>query len=104
MKYVLSTALAVVLFSTAAPIAFAQPHDDRHDDHGQMHGGPGGAPHHDWHPGGRIEPSDWNRGQRVDYRAHHLRRPGRGQEWRDVDGNYVLAAVAGGAIASLIAH
>ncbi len=62
-------------------------------------------PHHDWHKGGRIEAADWNRGARVsDWRGHHLHAPRRGYEWRDVDGNYVLAAVAGGAIADIIAH
>jgi Ni/Co efflux regulator RcnB len=101
MKRSLIALLALSLTTAVVPTAFAQPHDDRHDDRGGRHDG---RQHHDWRPGGRIEPSDWNRGQRVDYRAHHLRRPGRGQEWRDVDGNYVLAAVAGGAIASLIAH
>lgn len=62
-------------------------------------------PHHDWHKGGRIEAADWNRGARVaDWRGHHLHAPRRGYEWRDVDGNYVLAAIAGGAIADIIAH
>jgi Ni/Co efflux regulator RcnB len=35
---------------------------------------------------------DWNRGQRVDnWRAHHLRRPPEGYEWRWIDGQYVCA-------------
>jgi Ni/Co efflux regulator RcnB len=38
----------------------------------------------------------------VDYHTYHLRKPPRGYEWREVDGNYVLAAVAGGIIASAI--
>jgi hypothetical protein len=32
--------------------------------------------------------------ERLDWRRHHLRRPPRGYEWREVDGNYVLAAAA----------
>jgi Ni/Co efflux regulator RcnB len=45
-----------------------------------------------------------DRGARVDWRAHRLRHPPRGYEWRDVDGNCVLAAAATGIIASLIAN
>lgn len=60
--------------------------------------------HDEWHKGARIQHEDWDRGQPVDWRAHHLRRPRRGYEWREVDGNYVLAAAATGLIASAIAH
>ena len=45
---------------------------------------------------------DWNRGERVDYRTYHLPPPRSGYEWREVDGNYVMAAVATGIIASTI--
>ena len=35
---------------------------------------------------------DWDRGQRVDdWQGRHLRRPPRGYEWREIDGQYVLA-------------
>jgi Ni/Co efflux regulator RcnB len=57
---------------------------------------------HNWRKGGRIEQSDWARGAPVDYRVHRLSAPPRGYEWREVDGNYVLAAVAGGLIASVL--
>ncbi|HTH96300.1 MAG TPA: RcnB family protein [Stellaceae bacterium] len=82
--------------------AFAQDH------HGYDHGhGPGPdhghyVHHQDWRNGGHISHNDWNRGARVDYRAHHLHAPPRGYEWREVDGNYVLAAVATGLIASVL--
>lgn len=34
---------------------------------------------------------DWDRGQRVDdWGARHIRGP-RGYEWRDIDGQYVMA-------------
>lgn len=49
-----------------------------------------------------MRQEDWNRGERVDYRTYHLRRPPSGYEWRLVDGNYVLAAVATGVIASVV--
>ena len=92
----LSTMFAVL--STGA--ALAQDHrDDHHDDH-DAHA----YVHHDeWKKGYHMRHEDWDRGQRVDYHAYHLRTPPRGYEWREVDGNYVLAAVATGVIASVIA-
>jgi len=45
---------------------------------------------------------DWNGAQPVDYRAHHLRHPPRGYEWRQSNGQYVLAAVVTGVIAATI--
>jgi Ni/Co efflux regulator RcnB len=115
MKTKTLTALCAVL-ALSAPAAFAQPghRDDHHDnggDHrdngGDHHGGPGGGGFHqhpEWHKGAAIGHDDWNRGQPVDYHSHHLRRPPRGYQWRQVDGNYVLAAAATGLIASIIAN
>ena len=60
-------------------------------------------PHPEWHKGARIGQDDWGRGQPVDYHSHHLRAPPHGYEWRQVDGNYVLAAAATGLIISAIA-
>ena len=110
MKRLLTTATALCLLA-GTTVAFAQPHDMHHDDHHPgpppmaMHGpamAMHGPMHPDWRQGGHIAHNDWNRGARVDYRAHHLRRPPRGYEWRQVDGNYVLAAAATGLIASVI--
>ena len=73
-------------------------HDNNRSDNMMMQG------HHDWHKGDRIGRGDWDRGERVaDYHQYRLRRPPHGYEWRRVDNNYVLAAVAGGVIASVIA-
>jgi pentapeptide MXKDX repeat protein len=69
----------------------------RGDDHGGM-----AMAHADWHNGGHIQKSDWGRGQKIDYRQHHLKAPPHGYEWRQVDNNYVLAAAATGLIASVI--
>jgi Ni/Co efflux regulator RcnB len=104
--------IAAALTFLAGP-GFAQDNDHRddhrgdnmmmshHDDHGNsmmMQG------HHDWHKGDRIGHDDWNRGEHVsDYRQYHLSRPPHGYEWRRVDNNYVLAAMAGGLVASVIA-
>ncbi len=56
----------------------------------------------DWRRGGYVARGDWDRGYRVDYRRYHLDRPPYGYEWRRVNDNYVLAAVASGLIASII--
>jgi Ni/Co efflux regulator RcnB len=69
---------------------------DEHDNHAYVH-------HEEWKKGATIRKEDWGRGEQVDYHAHHLKAPPRGYEWREVDGNYVLAAVATGVIASVIA-
>ena len=104
MKKFLTTAAALLMLAAPVSEAMAQGynhHDDRrggpsmmmrgHNDHGNR-----------WRKGGRIERNDWNRGHRVDYRRYKLQRPPRGYEWRRVDNNYVLAAVATGLIASVI--
>jgi Ni/Co efflux regulator RcnB len=114
MKKILSTAIALTLLAGTGS-AFAQGHDDHRGDnnnamsmHGPsmaMHGPQGhmnGPSHPDWHQGGKIGHDDWGRGSRIDYRQHHLRKPPRGYEWRQVDNNYVLAAAATGLIASII--
>ena len=77
-------------------------HEQRRDrdqgrDHGQHY-----VRHTEWRKGSHVSHSDWSRGERIDWHAHHLRQPPRGYEWREVDGNYVLAAVATGVIASVI--
>lgn len=56
-----------------------------------------------WKKGGTISRSDWRRGQKVDYRRVHLKRPARGYEWRRVGDFYVLAFIKTGRISSVIA-
>lgn len=110
MKRFITAAATLALLTGTMGSAFAQGYG-RHVDHHPgpaMHGpamhGPAmhGPVHHDWRKGGHIARNDWGRGQRVDWHRHHLRQPPRGYEWREVDGNYVLAAVATGLIASII--
>jgi Ni/Co efflux regulator RcnB len=82
---------------------FAQDHHDDRDrdrDHRNDHHY---VQHREWRRGYHMRHEDWDRGQRIDYRQYRLRRPPRGYEWREVDGNYVLAAVATGVIATIIA-
>jgi len=58
---------------------------------------------HQWRRGERMGYNDWQAYPRVNYREHHLRRPPHGYEWRRAsNGNYILAAVATGLIASII--
>jgi Ni/Co efflux regulator RcnB len=95
-RYVIAAVMAGMALT--ADGAMAAPDDHRDDARPAAH-----VDHPEWRQGARIAPSDWSRGQQVDYRSHHLRAPPRGYEWRQVDGNYVLAAVATGVIASVIA-
>jgi Ni/Co efflux regulator RcnB len=88
--------LAVTTLSASliGPMSFAQDHrDDHHDTYTR---------HDEWKKGYHMKAEDWNRAKPVDYRQYHLSRPPHGQEWRSVDGNYVLAAVATGVIASAV--
>ncbi|SNS22094.1 regulator RcnB of Ni and Co efflux [Granulicella rosea] len=93
-RKVLSLVLAV---STLAPVAaFAQDHHDApHDNHAYVE-------HKEWKKGYHMNKADWARGEKVDYNQYHLAPPPRGYEWRQVDGNYVMAAIATGVIASTI--
>lgn len=89
----------LAVFAVAATLStgmsFAQDHNDHHDNHTYVR-------HDEWKKGATMNHDDWNRGERVDYRQYHLNAPPRGYEWREVDGNYVMAAVATGVIASAI--
>ena len=93
-------ALCTLAMTLTGGMAFAQDHRDDHPDQRDNHH----YVHHDeWKKGARMNHDDWNRGERVDYRQYHLHAPPSGYEWREVDGNYVMAAVATGLIASVVA-
>ncbi len=95
--------IASFLFATAvitvSAHALADDHDHDRDNRDNHHY----VRHGEWKKGARIRNEDWQRGEHVDYRQRHLRAPPRGYEWRQVDGNYVLAVVATGVIASVVA-
>jgi Ni/Co efflux regulator RcnB len=93
-KALASAAIAATLSGGAG---FAQDHHDdrRHDNHEYVR-------HQEWKKGYHMRNEDWSRGERVDWQHYHLRRPPNGYEWRMVDGNYVLAAVATGIVASVV--
>ena len=88
-RFAALSTLSAVLFTGGM---FAQ---EQHDDQGYVR-------HDEWKKGAKIKDEDWKRAQPIDYHEHHLKAPPRGYEWRQVDGNYVLAAVATGVIASAI--
>ncbi len=98
---------AIALSTLAAALfggyGFAQDHPDDHDRQAEHHDADHHYVHHDeWKKGYHMKHEDWDRGSRIDYRQYHLRQPPSGYEWREVDGNYVLAAVATGVIASVV--
>jgi Ni/Co efflux regulator RcnB len=64
--------------------------------------GPDQGASHQWNRGEHMGQNDWRSAQPVDYRAHHLRAPPRGYQWRQSNGQYVLAAITTGLIASII--
>ena len=86
---------AAMLLAMTVVTANTQALADDHDNHQFVR-------HEEWKKGAKIQKEDWGRGEQVDYKSHHLRTPPHGYEWRQVDGNYVLAAVATGVIASAI--
>ena len=87
MKIIRATfALSILAVTLAGMPALAQDHQDR--DHRDNHTY---KQHQEWKSGSKIQNEDWNRGDKVDYRQNHLRRPPARHEWRQIDGNYVLA-------------
>jgi Ni/Co efflux regulator RcnB len=112
------TALVAALAVALPAISMADPGDrhdnhdrDHHDSHAQ-HDRPdwdhpgyrhdyyrGAGPNHEWQRGGRL-PSEYRSRRYIvnDWRGHHLSAPPRGYHWVQVNGDYVLAAVATGII------
>ena len=92
------TIASAILFGVCcAPLAVLAQQDDHHDDHRQQY-----VRHDEWKKGYHMNHDDWARGRQIDYRTYHLHQPPRGYEWREVDGNFVEAAVATGVIASVV--
>ena len=89
-------ALPVLALALASMPALAQDHQDQ-DRQAQVHQDQDHRDNHtykqhnEWKSGSRVQEEDWNRGDKVDYRQNHLRRPPKGHEWRQIDGNYVMA-------------
>jgi Ni/Co efflux regulator RcnB len=111
-RFVAVSTLSAV-FATGALFAQDDHRDDHHDNNGYAQDDHrNDADHHDnhayvrhdeWKKGYHMDHNDWDRGEPVDYHTYHLQKPRRGYEWREVDGNFVMAAVATGVIASVVA-
>ncbi|HTK34694.1 MAG TPA: RcnB family protein [Caulobacteraceae bacterium] len=128
MKTLLIVATSLSLLGAAAAQAQPQDHNDNrnnggygHDQgrqaipapvsaRGAYHESANGKVHYDngrhngWARGQRL-PKEYRSGSYVvtDWRARHLRQPARGYRWVRVDNNYVLASVATGLIANVLA-
>ncbi len=89
---------------------------ERHGGGNQFHGRQDVRPGRHFDRNGYPHPrSEWRRGGRVpneyrgrnyvvnDWRGHRLHAPAQGQQWVSVGGDYVLAAIATGLIAQIIA-
>ena len=74
-------ALPLLAMALASMPAMAQEHQDNHTY----------KQHQEWKAGSKVQTEDWNRGDKIDYKQNHLRRPSEGNEWRQIDGNYVQA-------------
>ncbi|WP_321857323.1 RcnB family protein [Paraburkholderia tropica] len=61
------------------------------------------VPHRDWHRGDRLPP-DYRRQEYVvdDWRQYDLQPPPSGYQWVQVNGDFVLAAIATGVISSIL--
>lgn len=130
MKSKAIASILVISLLGPSAAAFAEPHGRAHPGaHGPAHPGargparpaahrpaprpperigrdmraPGAIPHRDWHRGDRL-PSEY-RGYNYavdDWRSHGLSAPPRGYQWLGINGDYVLAAIATGVIASVL--
>lgn len=110
MNSLKTLAATLLVAAVAAPtLALAQDRDDDHrDDHRmeQHHDDRamrGAGPNHDWHKGDRLPANYRDKHYEVaDWRAHHLSAPPAGYHWVNVNGDFVLAAVATGVIADML--
>ncbi|MCO7231514.1 MULTISPECIES: RcnB family protein [unclassified Cobetia] len=82
-------------------------HDQSQRHHQQKHQAQArhqGQKSHNWRRGDHV-PRSYYANKRYwvsDWRAHKLSAPPQGHRWLNIDGRYVLAAVAGGAITAII--
>ncbi|WP_299008374.1 RcnB family protein [uncultured Caulobacter sp.] len=120
MKRILTASVAVLMLASGATAASAQAyrHDNRYDSRDRAYEqGRRDQARHEARQDRREDRREyrrWAKGQRLDaryrdrayyvsdWRRHGLRAPPRGYQWRKVDNQYVLAAVATGLIASVI--
>jgi Ni/Co efflux regulator RcnB len=111
MRKLTICAVSLALLAGNAASSYAQPRDEGRDHdrgprveerHDRDHDFDRGRDHPEWRQGYRMDRDDWDRGRRFDYHEYRLRPPPPGYEWREIDGRFVLAAVATGIIADII--
>jgi Ni/Co efflux regulator RcnB len=104
MKHLKILSGLLVAAAVAVP-AISMAQDDKHDDHRteQRADNRGAGPDHSWHKGDRV-PAEYRdkRYEVSDWKSHNLRQPPSGYHWVNVNGDYVLAAVATGVIADML--
>ncbi|WP_118179857.1 RcnB family protein [Paraburkholderia phosphatilytica] len=111
LKSITPLVLAALVAVSAPVHAQQQPRPDHRgvDRRGPPHDAPvdrpgGPLPHEDWHKGDRLPTEYRDRNYVVDdWRGHGLSAPPHGYHWVGVNGDYVLAAVTTGVIASVLA-
>ena len=101
----LKTLAAALLVAAVAVPAISMAQEEKHDDRRaeQKHDERGAGPDHSWHKGDRV-PAEYRdkRYEVSDWKSHNLRQPPSGYHWVNVNGDYVLAAVATGVIADML--
>ena len=114
MKQKIKTLAGLFVAAALVVPALAMAQDDHHDrgdqkqdDHraepARAKPERGAGPDHNWHKGDRIPASYRDKRYEVtDWKAHNLRQPPSGYHWVNVNGDFVLAAVATGVIADLL--
>ncbi|MEI7711254.1 MAG: RcnB family protein [Rhodospirillales bacterium] len=103
MRKIAAIALSLTVFMGGGTAAFAQHrHEDRDRDDRRHEEYREHDRHQEWREGHRMDRHDWERGRRFDYGDYRLREPPRGYEWREIDGRFVLGAIATGIIADIV--
>ena len=99
----LKTLAGAVLVAAIAAPTFAMAQDDHHDERRVEQRHDGAGPDHNWHKGDRL-PDSYRANQYVvnDWQSHHLRQPPAGYHWVNVNGDFVLAAIATGVITDML--
>lgn len=97
LSRILAVSALTLALTLSGGVTFAQNHSN--DQQHQRY-----VKHSEWKKGAHIKPEDWSRGEQVDWHAHHLRQPPKGYEWREIDGNFVLANSSGVIFSVVVAH
>jgi Ni/Co efflux regulator RcnB len=104
MKHLKTLSSILLVAAVSLPAITMAQGEEKHDDRRtEQKVERGAGPDHAWHKGDRL-PDSYRANQYVvnDWRGHHLRQPPSGYHWVQVNGDYVLAAVATGVIADML--